>query len=455
MNDFAGDPPRRRTPQRGRPVLAYALTAVLLVLGVFFGIVTVKMVKDRTSFFDSMGRTIANIPVPQAVFSKDRIYVLLLGIDYNYDDKGMPYSKGARSDTIMVAGLDFPTKSMKMVSVLRDTEANVNGHDAKINEAYAEGGEPLSDKIVGDFLGMPATERGTHFDRYVIVKINAIKDFINAIGGIDVPVTQKMDYDDSWGHLHIHFKPGLVHMNGEQAQGYMRFRHDACSDPCRTKRQQQVIHLAIQKLKAQKLNDLAHISDLIGVMQRDVETNMTTDEIKSLAWAFRDASNADLGHADTIGYVSTKDTAYSGEVLVPDDEQRQKLVASLLGPYGNVTPAPASALAAVDPSRVHLAVQNGSGVPGLAGVAAKLLKKDGYKIDSVGNADAFSYDATQIRPATTAPYVGERVARDLGLPTAAVTPATDKTPGPAPLVTVIVGKDFAQAQTAAAASPAP
>ena len=31
----------------------------------------------------------------------------VLGIDYNYDSKGMPYSKGARSDTIMVAGLDL------------------------------------------------------------------------------------------------------------------------------------------------------------------------------------------------------------------------------------------------------------------------------------------------------------------------------------------------------------
>ena len=434
--------------------LPYIICGVLIVLGAFFGIVAVKMVRDRTSFLDSLGRTLANVPTPQSEFGKDRIYVLLLGIDYNYDEKGMPYSKGARSDTIMAAGLDFPTKSMKLVSVLRDTEANVNGHDAKINEAYAEGGEPLSDKIVGDFLGMPLNERGNHFDRYVIVKINAIKDFVNAIGGIDVPVTETMNYDDNWAHLHIHFKPGLVHMNGEEAQGYARFRHDACSDPCRTKRQQQVIHLTIAKLKSQKLNDLAHINELIDVVKRDVDTNMSFDEIKSVAWAFKDANTADLGHADTIGYVATKDTSYSGEVLIPDDEQRQKLVAALLGPYGNVTPPPQSALAAIQPSSVHLAVQNGSGIPGLAGTAAKLLAKDGYKIDSVGNADAFSYDATQIRPATTTPFVGERVARDLGLPAAVVTPATDKTPGPSSVVTVIVGKDFAQARTATAA-PSP
>jgi len=81
-----------------------------------------------------------------------------------------------------------------------------------------------------------------------VVRVNALKDFVDAIGGIDVPVTETMNYDDTWGHLHIHFKPGMYHMNGEQVQGYSRFRHDECSDPCRTKRQQQVMRILAEKL---------------------------------------------------------------------------------------------------------------------------------------------------------------------------------------------------------------
>ncbi len=60
------------------------------------------------------------------------------------------------------------------------------------------------------------------------------------------------------------------------------------------------------------------------------------------------------------------------------------------------------------------------------------MEKAGYVIDSVGNADAFSYDATQIRPAARIPLVGERVRRDLGVDGATVMPATDATPGPQP-----------------------
>ena len=50
-------------------------------------------------------------------------------------------------------------------------------------------------------------------------------------------------------------------MNGEQAVSYSRFRHDACSDPCRIKRQQQVVRIMIAKLKNDKFNDLLRVKD--------------------------------------------------------------------------------------------------------------------------------------------------------------------------------------------------
>jgi polyisoprenyl-teichoic acid--peptidoglycan teichoic acid transferase len=458
----SGEPPRRRRseppppgggrPSRWRAILSYVGGIVLIVVGVVFGLVAYRMITTHDSFANSVSHYVpVFVPPPATVFGKDRIYIVLLGIDFNYDDKGMPYSKGARSDTIMVAGLDFPTKSMKLVSILRDSEALVNGHDTKINEAYSDGGIKLADSVIGDFLGMPKNPTGgPSFDRYVIVNANGLKDFVNAIGGIDVPVAQQMDYDDNWGHLHIHFKPGMHHMNGYEAMAYTRFRHDACSDPCRTKRQQQVIHITMAKLKANKFNDLLHIGQLIGALNKNVMTNLTFDEEKSLAWAFKDANTADLSKAETIGYVDTKDTSYGGEVLIPDQAQKTKLVAELLGPYGNVTPPPQTALQSVKPSTVHVIVQNGSGIAGLAGTVSAKLTKLGYVVDSVGNADTFGYDTTQIRPASKVPYAGERVRADLGVPTAAVAPATDATPGPRTVVTVIVGRDYATASASAA-----
>jgi LCP family protein required for cell wall assembly len=431
--------------------VTYALGALLILAGLVCGVVAYRMVHDHDTFQRSLSRTLPiYVPPPEAVFDRQRIYLLVMGIDFNYDNKGMPYSKGARSDTIMVAGLDFPTRSVKLISVLRDTEAIVDGHDTKINEAYADGGEKLADHVIGDFLGLPPRPGGTYFDRYVVINTNGLKDFVDAIGGIDVPVTETMDYDDNWGNLHIHFKPGMVHMNGYQAQAYTRFRHDACSDPCRTKRQQQVIRIVVAKLKAQKFNDFVHLGQLMGVLNKNVMTNLSFDEEKSLAWAFKDANLADLNHMDTIGYVDTKQTAYAGEVLIPDSAQKTKLVGELLGPYENVTRPPKSALGSVKPSTVHLVIENGSGISGLAVAASARLTKLGYRVDSVQNADTFGYDTTQIRPASNLPFVGDRVRADLGVDSATVAPATDATPGPRNVVTVIVGRDYAAARAVAA-----
>ena len=116
--------------------------------------------------------------------------------------------------------------------------------------------------------------------------------------------------------------------------------------------------------------------------------------------------------------------------MIPDPVQKAKVIGAFLGPYGNVTPPPLSALQSIKPSTVHVVVQNGSGVPGLAGVVSAKLEKLHYVVDSVGNADTFGYDVTQIRPVTALPFLGERVRADLGVPAAAIAPATDTTPGP-------------------------
>ncbi len=423
----------------------YAFLAVALGVSAVCGILATRMV--QTGSLNPVTTAVTFfVPSPRTVFGRDRLYVLLLGIDYNYDSKDQEYSTQARSDTIMAAGLDFPTKTIKIVSVPRDMDAPRNGHDDKINSAYAEGGEPNADAVIGAWLGLSRNDRNTYFDRYIVLKINATKELVDAIGGIDVPVTEQMDYDDSWGHLHIHFKPGLTHMNGEQAVSYSRFRHDACSDPCRIARQQQVLRITVAKLKADKFNDLAHIGALIGVINRNVTTNLTDAEKKSLAWHYRDINVADL-KADQIAYSGTKQTD-SGEALVPDEKQKAAVVAVLTGPYVRETPPPAPGPAAsVPPSTVHIAVQNGSGQSGLGVKMADRLRRSGFVVDSVANADAFTYETTVIHEHSKTSGVGELVRDKLRLRTAAVTPQpSPSSAAPEPTdVTVIVGRDFSAA----------
>ena len=441
-------------------VFARILIALGLFVGVFAGVVAAQSYIQKKSAGDVMaGYGLPVIESPQDHFHKDRVALLLMGIDYSYDAKDQETSADARADTIKAVAIDLPTAanpsgSVSMLSVPRDTDVVLpSGRENKINAAYGGFGfntamaAHAQERVVAKFLGIP------RFDRYLTLRINATKELVDAIGGIDVIPDETMNYDDSWGHLHIHFIGGKkYHMNGEQAVSYARFRHDACSDPCRIKRQDQVIKITVAKLRNDRLNDLVHVNALIDVVRRNVYTDLSQREILSLAWAFQ---HIDLKRIDTeqVPYVSDKDLACCGNVLVADDVRKATFVKKMfLAPLLPVAPPSAQALAAVKPSQIHIAVQNGSGLSGYGVKVAATLRKAGFVVDSIGNAPTFAYESTEIHVVGGAtPLVGERVRSALALPTATVAPDTSASPDAglagatlANVVTVIVGRDIAR-----------
>jgi LCP family protein required for cell wall assembly len=433
-------PPRPRK-KRGIPFVGIVLFAAGFLACFAVGFVVARMARDHSTPAQAVVSYF--VPSPQAVFGKDRIFVLLMGIDYDYDDKDQEYSTNSRTDTIMVGALDFPTKSLDVLSVPRDMDVVYpNGHEGKINEAYSLGGPRESEDIIGKFLGLPVATNGHPFDRYVTLRINATKELIDAIGGIDVPVAEQMDYDDNWGHLHIHFKPGLHHMNGDQAVSYSRFRHDACSDPCRIQRQQQVLRITMDKLKNDKFNDLVHINDLIAVVKRNVYTNFTDDEIRSLAFAY---SGINLSSVKMAQVPFTGDKIVNGgDDLVADDAGKAALVQKLLlGPMGPPPVVPPADLAAIKPSSVRIEVQNGTGITGMGAKMAAQLRKEGFVVADVTDADNFNYQTTEIHTHSKQLGVGQKVQAALHASGATITPDPVQSGAATTDVTVIVGKDYA------------
>lgn len=399
-------------------------------------------------------------PTPQELFGKDHILVLAEGLDYDYTDKDQEFSTQSRSDVIKAINLDFRTKNVYVVSVPRDMDAVLpSGREAKINEAQAEGGVREAQAVIAKWLGTPP------FDRYVILRINTTKDLINAIGGVDLNPKNSdaimgqgpngpIDYDDNWGHLHIHFKPGLQHMNGDQAVAYARFRHDWCGDPCRIKRQEQVMSAALSKLRSDKFNTIMHMGDLIGVFNRDVQTNLTRDEQLSLAQMFAGMPKNGL-HQKPIDYVDTKMLADGGQVIIPDEAEKAKAVRTMLIDPPVPTPTPnAGAVAAINPLAVRVDIENGTGIAGMAKRAAALLKQQGFTIGAVGNAATSDVATTELHEHTRIAFAGLRVREALGKAAKSVpvvadteTPSPEASGEPESDVTLIVGSDLVPALT--------
>lgn len=408
-------------------------------------------------------------PAPDQLFGKPNLLVLVEGLDYDYTANDVEFSTSSRSDIIKAINVDFVHKNIYVVSVPRDMLATFpNGSKHKINQAQSDGGVKEASAVVAQFLGVPA------FDRYALLRIDATKDIINAIGGVDLYVKTsdclqnhtgctggRIDYDDSWGHLHIHFTEGIHHLSGDQAVGYGRFRHDWCSDPCRIMRQDQVMTAVVSKLKNDKINTLMNAGNLLKVVRKDIDTNFTDPELLSLVSYFSGSLTKDNLHFAEIPYTGDVMLA-DGDDLIPDDAAKSKMVGRMLLAPPTAQPSPdAMALAGIAPSTLRVDIKNASGVKDAAHAVAYMLQRAGYTIGSIGNADATDGDHTQIAEHSKVLWAGAKVRAALPYSlqnapiVAAGTDAGSATSSPSD-VTVIVGKDLATAVSSGSApSPRP
>jgi len=411
------------------------------------------------------------VPSPQQAFAKPYLLVLVEGLDYDYTSQDIEYSTNSRSDVIWAVNLDFTNKRIYQLSIPRDMVATMpNGTRAKINQAQSDGGVTEAKSVIAEFLGIPG------FDRYVVLRIDATKAFVNALGGVDVVVKssdclkyktgctgQSLDYDDTWGHLRIHLKEGLQHLNGEQAVAYMRFRHDWCSDPCRIMRQQQVMHAMATKLRGDRMNTLLHMGDLMAIFRKYVQTDFSDEELLALGAGLQGLPDNAIVNAQ-VPYTDNIDLPGYGDSLIPDVEARTHLVNSMLLAPPAPQPSPnAVQLAAIAPGTLRVDVQNGSGITGAGKRVADALRKAGFSIGDVGNASRDDYQTSEIHEHSTVAFAGARVRASLPLAMqkAAVvpdpSPSGSADPQASPTtsdVTVIVGADLAKSPNLAAATPA-
>jgi len=268
-------------------------------------------------------------------------------------------------------------------------------------------------------------------------------------------VNGPLDDDDTWGHLPIHLKPGLQHLNGDQAVGYARFRHDWCSDPCRIMRQQVVLRAVVHKLTSDKLNTLMRLNGLLASLNRDVSTNFKTQEEVSIATALADMPHDGLV-TKQIPYVGEVTLPDGGSAISPDESKRTQLVTGMLiAPPQPTAPPDSGALAAVAPGSVSVDIENGTGVPGLAKRVAALLRSEGFKIGQVGNAASGNVATTEVREHSRVAMAGLKVRNGLGsrasrVPVISET-VSSQTPSPSD-VTVIIGDDLVTAMSSPPAS---
>jgi LCP family protein required for cell wall assembly len=195
-----------------------------------------------------------------------------------------------RSDSIMVVHISPEQKKVSVVAIPRDTIMRVPGIGlTKINHAFAYGGVGLSQRTLENFLGMkiPFT---------VVINLDGLAKIIDTLGGLTINVEKRMYYVDYAGGLFVDLYPGLQRLNGRQAVGYVRFRHDAEGDIGRILRQQKFMQALASRIIAKK--NVLSAPKVIMSLLSNVNTNMSTRQILGLALSMR--QSFDMGKIEMV-----------------------------------------------------------------------------------------------------------------------------------------------------------
>ncbi len=333
---------------------------------------------------------------PPRVFDFDpwshrtRVAILLLGVD----EREWLHDVG-RSDTMLAVLLNPSLQQAAVLSVPRDMQADIPGFGRqKINAAYSlgerhkVGGAELCRQTVEAIVGIP-------IEHYAAVNFDGFKHVVDLLGGVDIDVEKRMEHHDNWGKLHIDLRPGLQHLNGEQAMGYVRFRND--SDYERMRRQREFLQaLAEQTIRARNLPRLLRA---LPEVSSALTTNMSLDELSA---AVKQANSIDSS------------TVFSCQLPVHDVSQHpfmsaldESAFAALLRQIEEHLDSPPAAPTTVE-------IVNAGGVEGAASDAAARLQQKGFTIAAVGNAEEFGRRATETRYQPGQIHTARWISRILG-----------------------------------------
>lgn len=230
-----------------------------------------------------------------------RTNVLLVG--YSVDDPNHPGA--GLTDAILVLSLSTKNRSGYMLSIPRDLYVRIPGFGyGKINEAYQDGGIKLLEQII-------QTDFGLQTDYYALVNYAAVRDTVNALGGITVNI-QSPDprglYDPNINSVDggpLKLSNGTQKINGQTALNLTRARGDPApdgrvsygfpqSDFDRTQHQREILAAIKRKLSlALVLNPLKN-GKLFQAVAKNIKTDSDLAAAKGLFSKFNSIPNSQL-----------------------------------------------------------------------------------------------------------------------------------------------------------------
>ncbi|MFJ7639492.1 LCP family protein [Peribacillus sp. NPDC097206] len=270
---------------------------------------------------------------------EDNFSILFIGID---DSEERDYQGNSRSDALILATFNKDQKSIKLMSIPRDSYVYVpeKGVTTKINAAHAAGGPKATMATVENLFDIPV-------DYYVRMNFKAFIDVVDSLDGIQVDVPYEMYEMDSHDKKNaIHLKEGLQTVDGEEALAFARTRKKD-SDIQRGERQQEVLKAIISK--ATTVGALTKYTNVMEAVGDNMTTNLKFSQIKGFIKYVTGDNGLNL---ETVKLEGT-DSTINGTYYYQLNETSVENIKTLLQSHLNLGPTKASSQANATESQIE------------------------------------------------------------------------------------------------------
>lgn len=265
-----------------------SILKILFIIFIIFVIIDIIIAFCGYMYLKSKLDQIQYVPIsPSEIYIDEQVEeslatyrnIALFGIDARKDT----FSKGYRSDCIMILSLNEQTNEAKITSVYRDTYLNIDDYGLdKVTHAYSYGGAKLALNTLNKNLDLNITE-------FVAVNFDTVRTVVDSVGGIDMHITSE---ETKYINFYINelngifgtsskniTKVGDYTLDGVQALAYSRIRYTEGGDYKRTERMRDVLSLVFEKVKNLSIPELDKLSNEI---LPHISTNITSDEIVAM-----------------------------------------------------------------------------------------------------------------------------------------------------------------------------
>jgi len=289
--------------RRGKGCLISA--AVVLLVLFILGAITIPTAQKVLAFGSAISTQSPLSTQTGYMGTSDRVNILVMGYG------GSGHDGAYLTDSLMVMSLMPQNHHTTLISVPRDLWIQYppnSGNYTKINAVYTLASKSNADAVAG---GNAVAQKvslvtGQDVKYWMTINFAGFRDFINAIGGVDVnvPDSFKAHYpanDDpsinaSWKT--VQFTKGLHHMDGETAIEYARARYvidnpAEGTDFARSARQQLIMKAALTKLK--DWHTWPSFFNALDALKHTIYTNMSLADLAMFALKM------DLNNAHRIG----------------------------------------------------------------------------------------------------------------------------------------------------------